>query len=183
MIYIESERLILRNWKREDLPLFQQMNVDPQVRRYFPDIMSYRRSEIVVGYMQHEIEQTALGLFAVELKETGEFIGFIGMQYLEKSPIFSLDIMPCYEIGWRLRPQFWGKGYATEGARAVLEYAHPRVNLPIYSFTSTRNEPSIRVMEKLGFKKVETFNHPLIPDKHPLAEHVLYKEMTDDDTH
>lgn len=176
VIYIETERLMLRDWKQEDLPLFQQMNVDRQVREYFPDIMSYRRSEIIFHHMQEEISRSGLGLFAVELKSSGEFIGFIGMQYLEKSPIFSLDIMPCYEIGWRLRAEFWGKGYATEGAKAVLEYAYRHIDLPVYSFTSVHNERSIHVMEKIGLKKIETFNHPLLPARHPLARHVLYKE-------
>ncbi|TDL98994.1 N-acetyltransferase [Macrococcus brunensis] len=177
MKYIETDRLVLRNWQQKDLPLFQQMNADAEVRRYFPDRLSYKRSEIVFQQMQRDIEKNNLGLFAVEEKVTGAFIGFIGMHLLEKNKWFSLEEMPFYEIGWRLRKEAWGKGYATEGAKAVLSYGRKMTDLPIFSLTSVRNLPSIRVMQKIGFSEYRTFNHPMIPSGHPLEKHVLYKDQ------
>ncbi|TDM03617.1 GNAT family N-acetyltransferase [Macrococcus carouselicus] len=181
MNYIETERLILRDWQADDLLLFQQMNVDSEVRRYFPDRLSYRRSEIVFHHMQQEIKTNAIGLFATEVKTSGEFIGFIGMQKMEKNKWFELDEMPFYEIGWRLRAEAWGQGYATEGAKAVLDYGRKHVDLPIYSLTSMKNKPSINVMQKIGLTEYRTFNHPMIRSGHPLEKHVLYKDNHDTD--
>ncbi len=181
MNYIETDRLILRNWQQKDLPLFQQMNADAEVRRYFPDRLSYKRSEIIFRQMQRDIAENSIGLFAVELKATEAFIGFIGMHLLEKNKWFSLAEMPFYEIGWRLRKEAWGNGYATEGAKAVLSYGRERINGPIYSLTSVRNLPSIRVMQKIGLAEYRTFNHPMIPSGHPLEKHVLYKDQNDTD--
>ncbi|MGV2928253.1 GNAT family N-acetyltransferase [Macrococcus capreoli] len=174
MIYFETERLIFRDWHESDLPLFQEMNRDFDVRRYFPDVMSSARSELAFYMMQREMTQHGLGLFAVALKSTGEFIGFIGMQYLIPTQQFDLPFMPCYEIGWRLRKAYWHQGYATEGANAVLQYAQQEGIQSVYSFTSMLNRPSIHVMEKLDMQFVKTFHHPLIKDYHPLKEHVLY---------
>ncbi|GGB00844.1 N-acetyltransferase [Macrococcus hajekii] len=181
MNYLETERLILRDWCQEDLLYFQAMNVDADVRRYFPDRLSYKRSEIVFQHMQNEIEKYQLGLFAAEEKSSGNFIGFIGMQKLEPNKWFSLEEMPCFEIGWRLRKEAWGRGYATEGAKAVLDYGRVLVNLPIYSLTSVKNLPSINVMQKIGLTEWRTFHHPMIPAGHPLEKHVLYKDTYDSD--
>ncbi|TDM12226.1 GNAT family N-acetyltransferase [Macrococcus lamae] len=177
MIYIETERLKLRDFKMDDLQKFKEMNVDPDVRKYFPDIMSFKRSEMAFRQMQKEIDTTGLGLYAVEEKSGGQFIGFIGVQYMEATRLYNLDIMPCYEIGWRLVKSAWGKGYATEGAEAVLGYVRPRVKLPIYSFTSIQNQPSMNVMEKIGLKRIKTFKHPLIDSRHPMNLQVLYKDV------
>ncbi len=178
MIYIETERLKLRDYKQQDLEVFKHMNVDPEVRKYFSDMMSFKRSEMALWHMQKEIEATGLGLYAVEEKASGEFIGFIGVQYMEATPDYSMDIMPCYEIGWRLIQQAWGKGYATEGAQAVLDYVRPRIDLPLYSFTSVNNEASMNVMEKIGLKRIKTFKHPLIDSRHPMNLQVLYKDVS-----
>jgi RimJ/RimL family protein N-acetyltransferase len=93
MIYIETERLKLRDYKQQDLEVFKHMNVDPEVRKYFSDMMSFKRSEMALWHMQKEIEATGLGLYAVEEKASGEFIGFIGVQYMEATPDYSMDII------------------------------------------------------------------------------------------
>lgn len=174
MIYFETERLLFRDWQESDLPKFQAMNSDFDVRRYFPDVMSSARSEIAFYIMQDEIAQYDLGLFAVSLKETNEFIGFIGMQYLIPTKHFNLPFMPCYEIGWRLRKEFWHQGYATEGARGVLHYAQQKGIKEVYSYTSLMNRPSRRIMEKLNMTFVRSFQHSLINEYHPLNEQVLF---------
>lgn len=175
MEYIETERLILRDYKASDLIIFQEMNLDKDVRKFFPNVLSYKRSKLALEAMQHEIEMTGLGLYAVEVKETRDFIGFVGTQYLETHPMFHLDIMPCYEIGWRLKKSAWGHGYATEAAKAVIKFVQPQVALPIYSFTSSINIPSRNVMEKIGMTFVKYFSHPLIAETSELSEHVLYE--------
>ncbi|WP_414043804.1 GNAT family N-acetyltransferase [Macrococcus sp. EM39E] len=179
MIYFETERLKFRDWQESDLVHFQAMNKDFDVRRYFPDVMSSARSEIAFYLMQQEIVQHELGLFAVELKSTRKFIGFIGMQYLIPTKHFDLSFMPCYEIGWRLKRMYWNQGYATEGAHAVLNYAKEKGIKEVYSYTSLMNRPSRRIMDKLGMTYVKSFNHPFIRDYHPLREQVLfYKDLT-----
>lgn len=179
MIYFETERLIFRDWQASDLVHFQAMNKDFDVRRYFPDVMSSARSEYAFYIMQREIVQHELGLFAVALKSTGEFIGFIGMQFLMPTKHFGLSFMPCYEIGWRLRKAFWNHGYATEGAKGVLHYAKDKGIQEVYSYTSLINRPSRNIMEKLDMQFVKSFNHPLIQSDHPLREQVLYyKDLT-----
>lgn len=174
MIYFETERLKFRDWQESDLPHFQTMNSDFDVRRYFPDVMSSARSEIAFYIMQSEIIQHELGLFAVSLKQTDEFIGFIGVQHLIPTKHFNLPFMPCYEIGWRLRKKFWNQGFATEGARGVLHYAQQKGIKDVYSYTSLMNRPSRRIMEKLNMTYVRSFQHPLIKDNHPLCEQVLF---------
>lgn len=105
--YIETERLKLRDWEEKDLLPFQQMNANRQVRRYFPSLLSYRRSELDMRKMDEIIKEKEL-TFAVELKETGEWIGFIGVNYLPKESKYPFKELPLYEIGWRLIPEVWG---------------------------------------------------------------------------
>ncbi|MCE4955914.1 GNAT family N-acetyltransferase [Macrococcoides caseolyticum] len=174
MHYFETERLIFRDWHETDLPYFQDMNKDFDVRRYFPDVLSHSRSTLAFFMMQHELKTHGIGLFAVELKSSGQFIGLIGIQQLKPTKHFNLPFMPCYEIGWRLRKSFWHQGYATEGAIGVIKYAASLGVTEIYSYTSLLNRPSRHIMEKLDMTFVETFNHPLIHTEHPLREQVLY---------
>ena len=121
--YIETERLKLRDWEEKDLLPFQKMNANQQVRRYFPSLLSYRRSELDMRKMDEIIKDNGIGLFAVELKETGEWLGFIGLNYIPEDSKYPFKELPFYEIGWRLIPEVWGNGLATEGAQAVLTYA------------------------------------------------------------
>lgn len=108
----------------------------------------------------------------MEVKADGGFIGYTGLHHA----VFDTDFCPCLEIGWRLRAEAWGKGYATEGAQACLDYAFDTLHLPeIYSFTSLPNKRSERVMQKIGMQKVKEFDHPLVPCGHPLLRHVLYR--------
>ncbi len=107
-VYIETERLRLRDWREEDLLPFQQMNANQQVRRYFPSLLSYRRSEHDMNKMDEVISKYNIGLFAVELKETNGWLGFIGLNYVPKESKYTFDELPFYEIGWRLIPEVWG---------------------------------------------------------------------------
>src|SRR3989339_2210429 len=173
-IFIETKRLYLRQWKPEDKKVFYELNCDPEVMRYFPSVLTLEQSNELADKIIALIEKNKWGLFAAELKLSGEFIGFIGLHV----PTFEAAFMPCIEIGWRLHKHFWKKGYATEGALAVLDFGFNSLNLSeIISFTSKQNGPSMAVMERIGMKRDYSgdFDHPKIEEGHPLRSAVLYR--------
>ena len=111
-------------------------------------------------------------MWAAELKETGELIGFVGISKVS----FEANFTPAVEVGWRLAKKFWGKGYATEAAKACLKFAFEKAGLPVaVAFTATENERSENVMQRIGMTKTGEFDHPKIEDGHRLKKHVLYK--------
>lgn len=172
MVYIETERLILRDWTEDDLAVFQQMNSDPVTMEFFPNLLTPEGSTMFYERIKREIEERGYGLYAVELKDSKQFVGFTGFHYT----VMDMDFCPCIEIGWRYMREVWGHGYATEAAKACLDYARKNLNFKkVYSFTSLINERSEKVMKKIGMKKVGHFQHPTIADGHRLREHVLYK--------
>lgn len=178
-VYIETERLRLRDWRETDLLPFQQMNANRQVRRYFPSLLSYKRSEHDMKKMDEAIQSNGIGLFDVELKETNGWLGFIGLNYVPKESKYTFEELPFYEIGWRLIPEVWGNGFATEGAAAVLKYAKEQGIEEVYAFTSENNEASRKVMEKIGMKRFDHFEYPELSKYHPLKKHVrYYKDLT-----
>ncbi len=173
-IILDTDRLILREWKDEDIPAFIAMNQDPRVMEFFPALRTEQESRALVERICQHFRAHGFGAFAVELKATGEFIGFTSLMI----PDFEAHFTPCVEIGWRLAHKFWGKGYATEAAKAVLKEGFEKHGLEeIVSFTSMLNKPSMRVMEKIGLKRDLNgdFDHPNIPKDHRLARHVLYR--------
>lgn len=171
MIYIETPRLILRDWQEEDLEPFRELNSDEEVMRYFPKTYSAEETDVFYRAIIKEFEEYNYGLYAVEIKESNEFIGFIGFH----RATFEADFTPCIEIGWRLKRDAWGKGYATEGAKACLEYGFNNLNFKeVYSFTAKINKPSQNVMKKIGMHYIKDFNHPKIDHSSKLCRHVLY---------
>lgn len=170
MIYAETERLVLRSWKPEDLPVFAAMNMDNRVMRFFPALLSEAQSEAFYNRIQDELARKGWGLFAVELKSTGAFIGYIGLHEIG----FEADFTPGVEIGWRLGADYHNRRYATEGAEAVLKLAGECGLKRVYSFTAAINAPSERVMQKLGMIKAGEFDYPALPEDSPLLTHVLY---------
>ena len=138
-IYIETERLYLRGWTRDDLVPFIKMNNDPRVMEFF--VRRLTKTESCEVFTQN----------------TGRFIGFVGLHRFD----FGNDFATGVEIAWRLVADAWGKGYATEAASACLVYARQVFGLKeIYAFTSTLNERSERVMKKIGMRFIKTFDHP-----------------------
>lgn len=177
MNYFESERLLFRDWKESDLEMFQKLNRDPLVMRYFPKTLTEAETALFYKRIREEFKRLGLGLYAVEVKESGQFIGYIGFH--EAS--FPSPFTPCIEIGWRLSSSAWGKGYATEGARACLAYGFRELNLSeVYSFTAKINHPSENVMRKIGMTKIMEFDHPSILKSSPLKKHVLYLSRNPD---
>ena len=170
---LETDRLILRQWRKTDYPLFAELNADKEVMKYFPNPLSRQESDKFAEICASLISIRGWGLWAVEFKSTGTFIGFVGLHI----PKDTLPFSPSVEIGWRLAKQYWGNGYATEAAARVLTFAFDTLNLnEVISFTSVDNYPSRSVMERIGLINTnQNFQHVDIPLEHKLAEHVLYK--------
>ena len=171
---LETERLILRRWRKEDRVPFRKMNADPRVMEFFPATLSPKESDALADRIERHFEERGFGLFAAELKEVGELVGFIGLSV----PDFDAPFMPEVEIGWRLAAEYWGRGLATEAAREVLRNGFEVLGLEtVVSFTVPANARSRRVMEKIGMRHdpCEDFDHPRLPIGHPLRRHVLYR--------
>ena len=169
--YNETGRLILRGWKDTDRETFARMNSNNNVMRYFPACLTDLESDAFVDRIVAELQETGHGLFAVELKESGEFIGYVGFHRFR----FDAPFSPGWEIGWRLSDRHWGKGYATEAASACIDMARKtQLTDRLYSFTAVENTRSENVMKRIGMNLAGTFGHPALPDGHWLKEHILY---------
>lgn len=170
----ETPRLLLRGWRETDREPFAAMNADPLVMRYFPSTLTAEESDALMEGIRSSLERRGFGLWALAIKGTDEFAGFLGLSV----PSFETHFTPCIEIGWRLAARFWNQGLATEGAAAVLLHAFETLSLPeVVSFTSASNTPSRRVMEKIGMFRdpADDFDNPRLPEGHPLRRHVLYR--------
>lgn len=175
---IETKRLILRQWCDGDLASFAALNADARVMEYFPATLSREASDAVAKRLMDHIQTHGWGMFAATLAKTREFVGFIGIMTCLLEAPFNNKMSPVVEIGWRLAHPFWGKGYATEGALACLEYGFKRLGLEeIVAYTATNNKRSRAVMERIGMNRdpKDDFSHPKLPLDHPIAEHVLYR--------
>lgn len=171
-IFIETDRLILREWKELDRVPFAQMNASEAVMKYFPAPLSFDESDRLLERIISEFETQGFGLFAVELKSTGDFIGFVGFHRFD----FDVPFSPGWEIAWRLSDRYWHKGYATEAATACIDFAREkRFCETLYSFTAITNHPSEQVMKRIGMQHIGHFRHPALPSGHPLSLHTLYR--------
>lgn len=171
---IRTPRLLLRAWREGDLDPFAALNADPAVMAYFPQTLDRAESDAVVWRIRAHFARHGYGLWAVEAPGVADFIGFVGLAV----PRFEADFTPCVEIGWRLARAYWGCGYATEAARAALGFGFGEGDLEeIVSFTVPANLRSRAVMERIGMTRSpgEDFDHPALPEKHPLRRHVLYR--------
>ncbi len=176
-IRLETERLILRQFEISDRLALAKMNSDPEVMRYFPSILSREQSDDLADRIATKIDRNGWGFWALELKDSAEFIGFAGLN----QPDDEFPFNPSVEIGWRLARPHWRKGYATEPAIAARDFAFKEIGLDeLVSFTTTGNLPSQGVMKKIGFVNTgQNFMHPAIAPENPLCEHVLF-HMTRD---
>jgi RimJ/RimL family protein N-acetyltransferase len=179
MHVLETPRLLLREWRDIDREPFAALNADPEVRRYFDGLMTREQSDEMVDRMQQGLDDRGWGLWAVEVRDGSEVagpgcIGFVGLNV----PSFKAAFTPCVEIGWRLARAAWGVGYAPEAARVVRDLAFDTIGLhEIVSFTAVENQPSRRVMEKIGMHRdpADDFDHPNVAPENPLCHHVMYR--------
>lgn len=166
------ESVSLRQWRETDLAAYVGMNRDLSVMRYFPELMSPEESAASLARHRALVDERGWGLWVVEVE--GAFAGFAGLAV----PTFQASFMPCVEIGWRLRREFWGRGIGHRAASQALTYGFDILQLAeIVSFTSTVNVRSIRLIERLGFRHDEPsdFEHPKISEGHALRRHVFYR--------
>jgi RimJ/RimL family protein N-acetyltransferase len=171
---VRTERLVLRRWRAEDREPFARLNADPEVMRHFRSTLDRSASDLFAERIETEFEERALGLWAVEVVGEAPFAGFVGLHHA----VFPAHFTPSVEIGWRLARPHWGRGYATEGARAALADGFDRLGLAeVVSLTAPANTRSRAVMERLGMTRDEAddFDHPSLPEGHPLRRHVLYR--------
>jgi RimJ/RimL family protein N-acetyltransferase len=168
----DASKVVLRQWTDADLGPYFEMNTDPEVMRHFPALQT--REDAIAGLdrMRTSIGEKGWGVWAVDVDE--EFAGMAGLMV----PRFEAAFMPCTEILWRFRRQFWGRGLAYAAALQALDYGFIRLKLPeIVAFTAVSNVRSIRLMERLGFVRDPggDFEHPKVPVGNPLRHHVLYR--------
>jgi RimJ/RimL family protein N-acetyltransferase len=168
-----TERLLLRRWVASDRVPFAALNADPKVMEHFPGTLTREASDTLADLISAHFVEHGFGLWAVEVVGVTPFAGFVGLSV----PEFKTPFGPCVEVGWRLATDYWGYGYATEGARAALAFGFQGLGLSeIVSFTVPGNVRSRRVMERLGMTHdpARDFDHPGLPEAHPLRRHVLY---------
>ncbi|WP_219470989.1 GNAT family N-acetyltransferase [Nonomuraea rhizosphaerae] len=171
---MDTERLVMRRWREADREPFAAMNADPEVMRYFPAVMTRRQSDLLVDRIEEGFETRGYGLWALEVRGSGEFIGFTGLAF----QTFEAPFTPAVEVGWRLRRTAWGHGYAIEAARRAVRYGFEEAGLAeIVSITTVGNTRSRSVMERLGMTRdpADDFDHPDVPAGSPLVPHVLYR--------
>ncbi|HMF27828.1 MAG TPA: GNAT family N-acetyltransferase [Candidatus Cybelea sp.] len=171
---IETPRLILRDWRDDDVAAWAAINADARVTEFFPKTYTRELSEASAAAIRAQLTRDGFGWWAVEIRGGPSFIGSIALQAVP----FRAAFTPANEVGWRLGFQHWGRGYATEGARAALDFAFNELKWPeVVAFTAASNLRSQRVMERLGMTHdpSDDFDHPRIEAGHPLRRHLLYR--------
>ncbi|MGN6610828.1 MAG: GNAT family N-acetyltransferase [Angustibacter sp.] len=169
---IRTERLLLRHWRPDDRPPFAALNADPAVMEHFPAPQDRATSDASVDRFEQRLTEHGWGFWALERLDTGEFIGFTGLNPVPDD----LPVAPGIEVGWRLAHAHWGHGFAPEAAVAALRVAFGSLHAPeVVSFTSHANDRSQSVMRKIGLRRrpEADFDHPRFPDW-PGRRHVVY---------
>jgi RimJ/RimL family protein N-acetyltransferase len=171
---LRTKRLLLRRWRANDLEPFAALNGDPEVMEYLPGTLSTAQSDALIERIEAGFQVNGHGLWAVEMPEEASFIGFVGLSRVD----FDVFFAPAVEVGWRLARAFWGRGLASEAARAALAFGFEQCGLAeVVSFTAAGNVRSRAVMERLGMRRDprEDFDHPQLAVGDPLRRHVLYR--------
>jgi ribosomal-protein-alanine N-acetyltransferase len=171
---LTTGRLLLRHWRDDDRAPFAAMNADPRVMEHFLAPLSRLESDALIDEFEARFDPRGFGLWALERRDDGTFIGFTGLAAVPWEAHFT----PAIEVGWRLAPDAWAHGYATEAAREAVRFGFEDAELDeIVSFTVPANVRSRAVMERLGMTHdpADDFDHPRLPVGHPLRRHVLYR--------
>ena len=165
----QTSRLVLRAWREDDFDAFAAMNADPRVMEYFPAPLTREESAAFFGHIREEFQTEGFGLYAVERISDGLLLGYTGLHRVTFD-----GLCGQIEVIWRLRADAWGNGYAPEAAQACLTLAAKLGIEEAIAFTAVTTRRSQRVMQKIGMECVGQFNHPTLPEGHPLRRHVLY---------
>jgi RimJ/RimL family protein N-acetyltransferase len=168
---IRTDRLLMRRWRDSDREPFAELNGDPETLVFFPSTLDRAESDALVDRIEAHFDEHGFGLWALEVSETGQFVGFTGLSPMRPG----VPGAGGMEVGWRLARNAWHSGYATEAARAALTVAFEGARLDeIWSMTAVLNTPSQAVMRRIGLTEVARFDHPNVPAGHPLQPHVTY---------
>ena len=176
MAEVSTERLIMRDWRESDLAPWAAMNADPEVRRYLGPLLTFEQASAWVLNFQDDLDRYGFGFWALEVRVSGEFIGFTGLRTMDEDMPFT-----GVELGWRLARAAWGHGYATEAGRAALAYGFDILGLPeVFAVTMAGNLRSRAVMQRIGMTTdpAEDFDDPDV-DEGPLRRHVVYRKLRD----
>lgn len=179
-MHLETPRLILRRFCEADRAPFASLNADPRVMRFFAAPLSRAESDGLIARIEAHWQKDGFGFAAVERREDGAFIGMVGIQRLDEA---AFPFAPAVEVGWRLAFDFWGKGYASEAAEAAMAYGFDGLKLhEIVAYTAEANLPSQAVMARIGMTRDPNgdFDHPRLPEGHPLRRHVVYRKRAPD---
>ena len=180
MHILTTARLTLRQWREEDLAPLAAMHADPVTMEFLSRCLNQAESEALARSLQGELAARGWGVWAVEPRARGEFLGLVGLA----APAFEAHFTPCTEVLWRLARGHWGCGYATEAARECLRFAFATLALPeVVAFAALGNVRSQAVMQRLGMRPDGTFEHPRLPPGHRLRSHVLYRIARTDGQH
>ena len=171
---LHTRRCVLRQWQDSDFEPWARMNADPEVRRYFPEVLDAEQAGAEARRCRDAIAQRGWGMWALEIPSEFRFAGFVGLHV----PHFDAPFVPAVEIGWRMARAAWGRGFATEAAQAALDFAFDRLALgEVIAMAVPTNAASRRVMDRLGMRRDMSgdFDHPRVPSSHRLCRHVLYR--------
>jgi ribosomal-protein-alanine N-acetyltransferase len=171
---LRTPRLLLRPWCDGDAEPYAAMIGDPKVMEFLGPLQARTEAVAAIARIRAHFAEHGFGWWAVEAPRVAPFIGWIGLAV----PRFEAPFMPAVEVGWRLASAHWGRGYATEGARAALAFGFGQLDLEeIVAFTVPANARSLRVMERLGMRHdpAGDFDHPRLSEGNPLRRHVLYR--------
>ncbi|MBC7953765.1 MAG: GNAT family N-acetyltransferase [Rhodospirillaceae bacterium] len=164
---------MLRPWCQDDLAPFRALGANPGVMEFFPATLSAAESDALAHQLMASFAHAGWGMWAVELPGVASFIGTVGL----KVPTAPLPFGPCVEVAWRLDRDYWGRGYASEAARAAMDHGFSQLGLSeIVSFTALPNTRSLAVMTRLGMDPHGEFDHPALPEGHWLRRHALYRK-------
>jgi len=168
---LDTERLVMRRWRESDREPFAALNGDPETLAFFPATLSRAESDALVDRIEARFAAHGYGLWALEVRESGQFIGFTGLSPLRADVPHGGGM----EIGWRLARSAWHHGYATEAALAARDAAFGGIGLSeLWSMTAVLNTPSQAVMRRIGMTEATRFEHPGVPDGSPVKPHVMY---------
>jgi RimJ/RimL family protein N-acetyltransferase len=173
-VELRTQRTVLRRWLPTDAEPFARLNADARVAAHLPSPLTPAESLALMASIEARLNQQGFGLWALELPGVTPFAGFVGLNV----PRFSTPFTPCVELAWRLAPEVWGFGYASEAARRAVAYAFENLRLPeLVAFTVPANVRSVKVMDRLGMTRdvADDFDHPGLLDNPRLRRHVLYR--------
>jgi RimJ/RimL family protein N-acetyltransferase len=173
---LETDRLVIRNWREGDRDLFHEVNSDPEVMAFFAMRRSRAESDAMMDRLSAGIERQGYGFTAIERKSDGACLGFCGISQLTMPGVFADGTV---EIGWRIARRHWGFGYVTEAARCLLSAAFERLHLQeLMAIAVPDNTRSVAVMARIGMVRDlrSDFEHPSVPDSHPhLQRHGVWR--------